>query len=253
MPVVVAFLSGDLLQRQIGVGWASLRDLPPPADEPSLTVHEVDAAFAEVGATLRRRARSRRGERSCEALLGRATAEEQRFLTALLVGELRQGAQEGVMADAVARVAGVPAPVLRRAAAAARRPAGASARVALAEGEAGLGAIGLRVGQPLLPMLARHGARAWPARWRRRGRAAVEWKLDGVRVQVHRDGDEVGVYTRSLDDITARVPGDRGGRARAAGAGRSCSTARRSCCATTGGREAVPGDRQPHRPRRRRR
>src|SRR5215210_9297739 len=199
----VAFLSGRLTQRQIGVGWAQLRELPPPAAEPSLTVAEVDAAFGAIGAmggpgsqTARRQALA--------ALLGRADEDEQRFLVRLLMGDLGQGALAGVMAAAVARAAGVPEADVRRALTLSGDLA-ETAAIALEHGQDGLAAVRLRVGRPLSPMLAATAPDVGAALVRT-GRAAVEHKLDGARVQIHRDGGDVAVFTRTLDDITARVP-----------------------------------------------
>jgi DNA ligase 1 len=199
----VAYLSGELRQRQIGVGWASLRSVPPPAEEPSLTVLGVDAAFAAIGAEAGAGSQARRRE-ALQRLFGAATEVEQGFLRGLLTGELRQGALEGVMADAVARAAEVPLAAVRRALLL-RGDLRAVAAAALSEGTAGLAAFRLTVGQPLSPMLAQP-ADDIEAAMAKAGPAGVEEKLDGVRVQVHRDGDEVAVFTRSLDDITARVP-----------------------------------------------
>jgi DNA ligase-1 len=209
-----AFLSGDLLQRQIGVGWAALREVPPPAAEPSLTVAEVDAAFARIGALTGPGSVAARRE-ALGTLFGRATADEQRLLRGLLSGNLRQGALEGVATDAVAQAAELPLADVRRAAML-RGDLPAVAAIALGEGAPGLAAIGLQVGRPVQPMLAgtakdvgdalaRIGSRPGGSPSLRRP-AAVEWKLDGARIQVHRDGHEVGVFTRSLDDVTARVP-----------------------------------------------
>jgi DNA ligase-1 len=202
-PVVVAFLSGELRQRQIGVGWAALRDPPAPAESPSLTVAEVDAAFARIGALAGPGSRDARRQ-ALAGLLARATAPEQRFLRALLSGDLRQGALGGVMADAVARAAEVPAGELRRALML-RGDLGAVAAIALAGGAEALHAIRLQVGRPLHPMLASTAAGVEAAMERIRP-AAVEYKLDGARIQVHRDGGDVAVFTRTLDEITARVP-----------------------------------------------
>jgi DNA ligase-1 len=201
--VAVAFLSGELRQRQIGVGWASLREVPEPAGEPSLRVAEVDARFAEIG---RQAGAGSQGARRAllADLFARATAPEQRFLRQLLTGELRQGALEGVMVDAVARAAGLPARDVRRAVML-RGDLGAVAEAAVTGGAAALAAFRLEVGRPVLPMLAQT-AESVQAALERVGTAAVEWKLDGARVQVHRDGGEVAVFTRSLDDITGRVP-----------------------------------------------
>jgi DNA ligase-1 len=199
----VAFLSGELRQRQIGVGWAALRQVPEPATAPTLTVAEVDAAFERVG---RQAGAGSQGERRrlLAALLGQATAAEQRFLVRLLSGELRQGALDGVMAEAVARAAGVPGAEVRRALML-RGALGAVAEAALSAGAAGLRSFRLQVGRPLQPMLA-STATGVEAALQRVCPAAVEWKLDGARVQLHKDGGEVRVFTRTLDDITARVP-----------------------------------------------
>jgi DNA ligase-1 len=203
VPAAVAFLSGELLQRQIGIGWASLRDLPPAAAEPSLTLREVADRFEEIAACSGGGSQTER-RRLLRELLGRATADEQALLRALLSEGLRLGAQEGVMADAVARATNVPPAELRRALML-RGDLPAVASVALTEGAPGLAALGLRVGRPLLPMLAQSASDVGAA-LERTGPAAVEWKLDGARIQVHRDGGEVAVFTRTLDDVTARVP-----------------------------------------------
>lgn len=201
---VVAWLSGELTQRQIGVGWAGLRDLPGPAAEATLTVRGTDAVLDRVKATTGAGSQARRAE-ALGALFAAATSTEQRFLRRLLGGELRQGALLGVMADAVAAASGLPLADVRRAVML-RGDLAAVAAAALAEGAAGLAGIGLVVGRPVSPMLA--GSATGPAdALARLGTAAVERKLDGARVQVHRDGDDVAVFTRSLDEITARVPG----------------------------------------------
>jgi ATP-dependent DNA ligase I len=203
VPAVVAYLSGELRQRQIGVGWAALRDLPEPAAEPSLTVGQLDSSLGAIGEISGPGSRDARRS-ALAALLGRATAAEQRFLRALLAGDLRQGALEGVMVEAAARAAAVPSTVLRRALMM-RGDLGVVAATALAGGAEALAAIGLQVGRPIRPMLASPAADV-DAAMEKLGTAAVEWKLDGVRIQVHRDGNDVGVFTRTLDDITARVP-----------------------------------------------
>ncbi len=201
--VAVAFLSGELRQRQIGVGWASLRDVPAPAAEPSLGVAEVDAAFERIGRQGGAGSQAER-RRLLTGVFARATAPEQRFLRQLLVGELRQGALAGVMVDAVTRAAGLKPYDVRRAVML-RGDLGAVAAAALSGGAAALAAFRLEVGRPVLPMLAQP-AQSVAEALDRVSPAAVEWKLDGARVQVHRAGTEVGVFTRSLDDITARVP-----------------------------------------------
>jgi ATP-dependent DNA ligase I len=199
----VAYLSGELRQRQIGVGWRSLRDLPAPADGARLTVAEVDDACERIGAMSGPGSQAARRD-ALGGLFARATAAEQAFLRALLTGELRQGAQEGVMVEAVADAVGVPREAVRRALML-RGDLGAVAAVALAAGASGLAGIGLQVGRPLMPMLAAPGDDV-DAALARISPAAVEYKLDGARLQVHKRGNDVLAFTRSLDDVTARVP-----------------------------------------------
>ncbi|MEY9862132.1 DNA ligase-1 [Catenulispora sp. GAS73] len=202
--VAVHYLSGELPQRQIGVGWATLRDLPAPAaGVGELEVAEVDRILDEVGGTSGAGSQARRRE-LLAGLFARATAEEQSFLRRLLTGELRQGALDGVMADAVAKAAEVPAAEVRRAAMFGGDLA-AAAQTALRDGVPGLRAVGLVVGRPIQPMLAGTADDVVTA-LQKAAPAALEWKLDGIRVQIHRDGDRVQVFTRSLDDITDRLP-----------------------------------------------
>jgi DNA ligase 1 len=204
VPAGVAFLSGELRQRQIGVGWAALRDAPPAGEAPGgLTVGDVDAAFEAIGACAGPGSQAER-RRLLGALMARAGERERRFLVRLLSGDLRQGALAGVMAEAVARAAGLPSADIRRALML-RGDLGAVAGIALTDGAAGLGALRLTVGRPLQPMLAQTAADVESALARVHP-AAVEWKLDGARIQMHRDGGDVAVFTRTLDDVTARVP-----------------------------------------------
>jgi DNA ligase-1 len=200
---VVAWLSGELTQRQIGVGYAQLRAAPPPASGPSLTVAEVESAFAAIGALAGPGSVAAR-RAALGALLARATADEQAFLVRLLLGDLRQGALAGVMTDAVARAAAIPATDVRRALTL-HGDLAAVAAIALARGRDGLAAIRLQVGRPLAPMLAGTAADVGAA-LAKTGPAAVDHKLDGARLQVHRDGHDVAVFTRTLDDVTARLP-----------------------------------------------
>jgi DNA ligase-1 len=198
------YLAGELRQRQTGVGYASLRDLPPPAAEPTLSVAAVDAAMAEisvvagVGSQARRRA-------LVHALFAAATADEQRLLVALFSGELRQGAQAGLLADAIAKAAEVEPAAVRRALLLAG-DLKAVAAAALLGGAPALGQFSLQVGRPLAPMLAQSAANVGDALAATGTPAAVDAKLDGIRIQVHRSGDDVAVFTRSLDDITPRLP-----------------------------------------------
>jgi DNA ligase-1 len=204
VPVAVAYLSGELPQRQIGVGWAALRDGFAPADASTLTLSEVDSAFSAIGAVSGKGSTTARKTLVGE-LFGRATGDEQRFLVGLLSGELRQGALEGVMTEAVARAASVPVAAVRRAMML-RGSLGAVASAALSGGTEALAGFGLEVGRPVRPMLAASAPTIEEALAKAGGTAAVEWKLDGIRIQVHLDRGEVWLFTRTLDDITARLP-----------------------------------------------
>lgn len=201
----IAFLSGELPRGRKGIGYAALRAALPPtgAATPSLSLKEVDAAIAAVGETKGSgSAAARRG--LLRDLLARATEAERDFLLRLMLGELRQGALEGVMLDAVARAAEVPVAALRRAAMAAGGLQ-AVATLAMTEGEPGLARCGIAVMQPILPMLAQPAEDVADA-MSQLGTAALEWKLDGARVQVHKRGAEVRVYTRSLREVSQAVP-----------------------------------------------
>jgi DNA ligase-1 len=203
--IAVAYLSGELPQRQIGVGYAAFREPPPPATETTLTVAQVDEAFTEIGGLSGKG--SVAGRRALlGALLGRATRLEQSFLVRLLSGELRQGALDGVMADAVAVAAEVPVAEVRRAAML-RGALAPVAVAALADGMSGLRRFGLEVGRPVKPMLAQSAATVDEALAKLGAEVAVEWKLDGIRIQAHISGTgEVRLFTRTLDDITPRLP-----------------------------------------------
>jgi DNA ligase-1 len=201
----VAYLSGSTGTSKLGVGAAAIRagrDVPP-ADQPGLAIADVRATLSEVAAVsgagaIRRRVELLRG------LFSRATADEQEFLVRLLFGELRQGALEGVLLDAVARAAGVPAPLVRRAAMLAG-DLGPVAAAALAGGAAALDRFTLRVLQPVQPMLA-DTADAIGEAMASLGDASLEYKLDGARIQVHKAGDEVVVFSRALNAVTDAVP-----------------------------------------------
>ena len=266
--VAVAFLSGEILQGQIGVGYAALggllrvgagvRDDPgvpeARAAAPALTLTDVDVAFEAIGAVAGPGSQAER-RRLLAEFFGRATEREREFLVRLLVGDLGQGALEGIMTDAVARAAGVPAEEVRRAhqlggslpevaqaalggagpdgpGADGPRPDGpgpggpgsdgpgadgprsdgpepgddsADADAAVRRALTALRSFTLRVGRPVRPMLAA-SAPDIAAALGRISPAAAEWKIDGIRIQVHRVGDRVAVFTRTLEDITARVP-----------------------------------------------
>jgi len=202
--VVVAALAGEVRQGRIGIGWATVAALDvPPADSPTLSVTDLDRALTELAATAGPGSQALRTAR-LTALMAAATSEEQAFVSRLLMGELRQGALEGVVADAVAQAAGVPLAAVRRAAMlAGDLPSIAVA--ALAEGVAGLERIGLQVGRFVQPMLAAPGEAVADALPSSGGLASVEQKLDGARLQAHRAGDEVWLYTRNGNDVTTRL------------------------------------------------
>ena len=210
VPIAVAYLSGELPQRQIGVGWAALRDGFAPAQAPTLTLSEVDSGFSAIGAVSGKGSATARKALVGE-LFGRATADEQRFLVGLLSGELRQGALEGVMTEAVARAADVPVAEVRRAMML-RGSLGVVAAAALSGGSEALGAFDLEVGRPVRPMLAASAPTLADALDKvgapggQGTEAALEWKLDGIRIQAHLAGGSVRLFTRTLDDITVRLP-----------------------------------------------
>ncbi|WP_166024077.1 ATP-dependent DNA ligase [Streptomyces chilikensis] len=204
VPVVIPYLAGRLPQGRLGVGWKTLRGPVPAADGASLSVLETDRVLTALKAVSGPGSQAER-VRLVTGLMSRATEEEQAFLIALLTGEVRQGALDAAAADGLAEASGAAPDDVRRAV----MLAGGLAPVAealLAEGPGALERFRLTVGRPVLPMLAQSAASAAEAVERLGGAAAVEEKLDGIRVQVHRDGDEIRIHTRTLDDITDRLP-----------------------------------------------
>lgn len=203
VPVVIPYLAGRLPQGRLGVGWKVLGRRVAPAAEASLTVREVDARLSELGKVSGPGSQAERA-RIVGELMGAATEDEQRFLLGLLTGEVRQGALDAIAVEALAGATGAPPADVRRAV----MLAGSLQTVAqalLADGPPALERFRLTVGRPVLPMLA-HSASSVAEAVERLGACAVEEKLDGIRVQVHRDGDTVRVHTRTLDDITDRLP-----------------------------------------------
>jgi DNA ligase-1 len=202
--IALPYLSGDIRQGKLAVGYAALQAARASAAlAPSLTLRDVDAAFAALKQVKGKGAAERRGALLRE-LFARAAAEEQDFLVRLMVGELRQGALEGIMIEAVAAAAALPAAEVRRAVAFAGAIAPVAA-AALGEGAGALARFSVQLMQPVLPMLAQP-AEDMRAALAALGTALVEWKLDGARVQVHKRGDEVRIYTRNLNDVTSRAP-----------------------------------------------
>lgn len=203
--IVVGLLTGEPRQGRVGIGWASVFNLDVPAAvTPSLTVHDLDTAIEAISSATGPGSQSRRAD-LLGALFARATADEQEFIRRLFVGELRQGALGGLMTDAIARAFSVPLATVRRAAMLCG-DLGETALLARTSGASGLDAVGLHVLRGVQPMLAASSqsvAEALAAT----GPASVEWKLDGARVQVHRDGREVRIFTRNLNDVTDRLPG----------------------------------------------
>ncbi len=203
--IAIGFLTGWPRQGRIGVGWATLAaaQAPSAAATATLTLLEVDAELTGLKSLSGARSTAERKRRLGE-VLRRATAIEQEFLLAVLTGEIRQGALEGVMLEAVARAAGLPADRIRRATMLAGDLATVGQAV-LEQGEAALAQYAIQLFRPLQPMLAESAATPAEA-LAALGTAVLEWKLDGARIQVHRDGDRVAVYTRNLNDVTAAVP-----------------------------------------------
>jgi len=205
VPICVAFLSGVPRQGRVGIGYSTVYRMDvAPASAPSLAVHDVDRAVDEVEAAVGPGSTTRRRELVGE-LLRRATEQEAEFLRRLFTGELRQGALAGLMADAVARAAGVPGELARRA----LMLSGdlpRMAQIAMTSGEPGLREVGFEIFRPILPMLASTATTLAEA-VSSFELSAVEWKLDGIRIQIHRREDEVRIYTRNLNEITAALPG----------------------------------------------
>ncbi len=205
IPISVAFLSGVPRQGRVGIGYSTIHGFElRPAAEASLSVSDVDRAIAGIQAATGSGSATRRREMLVE-LLGRATEREADFLRRLFTGGLRQGALAGLMADAVAKAAGVPGEIARRALMLSGDLT-RTAEIALTEGAEGLKAIGFEIFRPILPMLASTSADVADA-MSGFERSSVEWKLDGIRVQIHRRDREVRVYTRNLNEITDALPG----------------------------------------------
>jgi DNA ligase-1 len=208
LETVTAYVGGTLRQRRTGLGWRGLTGLPDPADAPTLTVLDVHEAFETIAALAGPGSQAARSA-AVTTLFGRATAPEQAWLRGVVTGAVRQGALDALVQEAVAQAAGVPLPAVRRAA----MLAGSTTAVTVAAmtgGQDALSGFGLEVGRPVLPMLASSAPDVAAALAKAADApgapVSVDVKLDGIRIQVHRDGDDVLVATRTLEDITARLP-----------------------------------------------
>jgi DNA ligase 1 len=201
----VGFLAGVPRQGRVGIGYSTIYGIErASAGEGSLTIHEVDRAITDVQAMTGSGSATRRRELLSE-LLGRATDREADFLRRLFTGELRQGALAGLMADAIAKAAGVPAGLVRRALMLSG-DLGRTAETAIDQGEDGLREVGFEIFRPIFPMLASTAASVADAVGSF-DRSSVEWKLDGIRIQIHRREEDIRIYTRNLNDVTHTLPG----------------------------------------------
>jgi DNA ligase-1 len=202
----VHYLSGEIPQGKIGIGYAAVRAAAsaPPADLAALSIADVDRSLSEL-AGIRGSGSAARRAAALKELFSRSTGPEQQFLLRLLIGELRQGALAGVMVDAIAAAAELPVVAVRRAAMYSKS-LGAVAWAALREGAEALAKFQLELFSPVSPMLAQTAVDVAEALQEIHGAAAFEWKMDGARIQVHKLGDEVRIYTRSLNEITAAIP-----------------------------------------------
>ena len=206
LEVVTSYLGGRLRQRRTGLGWRGLQSLPDPADSPTLGVLEVHLAFDAIAELAGAGSQAARSAAVAE-LFGRATPAEQAWLRGVVTGEVRQGALDALVQEGVAAAAGLPLAAVRRAAMLAGSTV-AVVRAAFGGGEEALAAFRLEVGRPVLPMLASSAPSITDAMAKAvaEGEVAIDTKLDGIRIQVHRWDDEVLIATRTLEDITARLP-----------------------------------------------
>jgi DNA ligase-1 len=205
VPIGVAYLSGVLPQGRIGIGPAAIRAARPQTSvaDPALSVVDVDTSFERI-TTLSGPGSTKERTRLLKELLSRATRDEQEFLVRLIFGDLRQGALEGIMVEAIAKATAIAAAEVRRAVMICG-DAGPVARVALSDGIDGVKAFRQQIFQPVQPMLAQTAQNVEEA-LERLERASFEYKLDGARVQVHKSGDDVRIFTRRLNDVTVACP-----------------------------------------------
>jgi DNA ligase 1 len=204
--IAVHYLSGEIVQGRIGIGYSTLQAAAHGigATEATLSITEVDHDLSALR-DVRGAGSGARRSQALTDLFGRATPAESQFLIALLVGELRQGALAGVMIDAIASAAQIAVPQVRRAAMYSHS-LGQVASVALQQGADALGKFQLELFCPIAPMLAQTAADVAESLEELAGEAAFEWKMDGARIQVHKREHDVRIYTRALNEVTASLP-----------------------------------------------
>ena len=203
--LAVGFLTGVPRQGRVGIGYSTIYGIErAPAGEASLTIGELDRAIAEVQQTTGSGSAARRKQILGE-LLGRATQQEADFVKRLFTGELRQGALAGLMVDAISKAAGISGGIVRRALMLSGDLT-RTAEIAITKGEEGLREVGFEIFRPILPMLASTAASVSDA-VESFERSSVEWKLDGIRIQIHCRGDTIRIYTRNLNELTHALPG----------------------------------------------
>jgi DNA ligase-1 len=204
--IAVAFLSGSYRQQKLNVGYAALQAASEggAAESSTLELTDVDAVLEQISRVKQGKGSTAQRQRLLRELFTRATADEQHFLFRLVIGELRQGAVEGLMLEAVAKASDVPAEQVRRARMM-TGDLGTVARAALTGDTATLAGFATQLFRPIHPMLAGSAEDAAVA-VEELGEAALEYKLDGARIQVHKSGDQVAVYSRRLNDVTPAVP-----------------------------------------------
>ncbi len=205
IPIGVAYLTGVLPQGRIGIGPAAIRAARPQISRaaPDLRLVDVDASFERI-TTLSGGGSTKERTRLLHQLLSRATRDEQDFLVRLIFGDLRQGALEGIMVEAIARATAIDAVDVRRAVMI-RGDVGSVAQAALSDGVEGVKAFRQQIFRPILPMLAQT-ARNVEEALERLERASFEYKMDGARIQVHKSGEEVRIFTRRRNDVTVACP-----------------------------------------------
>jgi DNA ligase-1 len=184
----------------------NVRGLPESAGAaaPPLTLADVAQAFGAVAEAAGPGARRLRDARLAE-LVARASEAERDLLQRIIYGEMRMGLSEGLVLEAIAEAAGAPPPLVRRAALV-TGDLTAVAALALGQGAEALTAARPRVFVPLLPMLAEIAADPAEALAAHGGTSAMEYKYDGARIQLHRDGDRVAIWSRRMSDVTRSLP-----------------------------------------------